>query len=81
MPLFYTATPKELLQLRSGIFLSSGLPALQKNGFQRSPFSGSAFGWNPSMAYIYELCRLSNRNELETISVEIVKGIVGYRFT
>jgi len=73
MSLFYTASEKELLQIRNKIFLDSALPALQKNGYQRSPFSGSSFGWHPSMGYIYELCRLSGDNELETISVEIIK--------
>jgi hypothetical protein len=74
MPFFYTAPLKELLQIRNRIFLESGLPALQKHGFGKAPFSDSSFGWQPGVAsYIYDLCRLSKHNELEMITVHIVR--------
>jgi hypothetical protein len=75
MGLFYTASPKELLQIRNKIFLDFGLPVLQKKGFKKSPFSTAWFGKNPDIGYSYELCRISN-GELEIISVHIVKGDV-----
>ncbi len=73
MGLFYTASPKELLQIRNKIFLDFGLPALQKNGFQKSPFSTAWFGKSENVGYSYELCRLVDRDKLEIISVHIVR--------
>jgi hypothetical protein len=72
MGLFYAASPKELLQIRNKIFLNFGLPALQKAGFQKSPFN-SWFG-KSDIGYTYELCRLSEKAELEIIIVHIVRG-------
>lgn len=74
MGLFYTASPKELLQIRNKIFLDVGVPTLQKQGFQKSPFSTAWFGKNENVGYSYELCRLSKSNELEMVSVHIVRG-------
>jgi len=73
MGLFYTASPKELLQIRNKIFLDFGIPSLKKNGFQKSPFSTSYFG-GFQFGYSYELCRLADRAELEVITVYIVRG-------
>jgi hypothetical protein len=74
MGLFYTASPKELLQIRNKIFLDFGLSALQKNGFQKSPFSTAWFGKSENIGYSYELCRLADHDLLEIISVHIVRG-------
>lgn len=74
MGLFYTASPKELLQLRNKIFLDFGVPALQKRGFKKSPFSTAWFGKSENVGYSYELCRLSAQAELEIINVQIVRG-------
>lgn len=73
MALFYTASPKELLQIRNKIFLDVGLPALQKNGFEKSPFSTAWFGKNEDVGYSYELCRLVGLDTFEIISVHIVR--------
>jgi len=74
MGLFYTASPKELLQIRNKIFLDIGLPTLHKRGFQKSPFSTAWFGKSENVGYSYELCRLSTNAELEMISVHIIRG-------
>lgn len=73
MGLFYTASPKELLQIRNKVFLDFGLTALQRNGFQKSPFSTAWFG-KSDIGYTYELCRLSKKAELEIIIVQIIRG-------
>lgn len=74
MSLFYRASPNELLQIRNKIFSDFGLPALKRNGFQKSPFSTAWFGKNENIGYSYELCRLTNHTKLEIISVHIVRG-------
>lgn len=72
MGLFYTASTKELLQLRNKIFLDHGLSSLQKNGFQKSPFT--AWFGKSDIGYTYELCRLSVEGELEIITTQIISG-------
>jgi hypothetical protein len=72
MGLFYSASEKELLQIRNNVFLKFGLPALEKAGFHQSPFT-SWFG-KSDIGYTYELCRLSEKAELEMITVHIVRG-------
>lgn len=76
MALFYKVSDKELLTIKHKIFKEGGIPALEKNGFTKSPFSGIWFGEYDSniRGYSYELCRLSNQRYLEIISVDIVKG-------
>lgn len=74
MGLLYTASPKELLQIRNKIFLDFGLTTLQKKGFQKSPFATSWFGKSENIGYSYELCRLVDHEELEIISVLVVRG-------
>lgn len=74
MGLFYKATAKEMLNLRNNIFLEKGIPALTQKGFVRSPFSTSWYGKDGNIGFIYELCRLNERAELETITVYIVRG-------
>lgn len=74
MGLFYTASPKEMTDIRKKIFLEVGLPALEKQGFVRSPFLKEWFGWYPNMGYFYELCRLTEGSMLERVSVRIIRG-------
>lgn len=73
MGLFYTASAKELLQIRNKIFLDFGLPALQKQGFQKSPFSTAWFGKDDLQGYSYELCRIDSGVYLQIISVLILR--------
>ena len=74
MGLFYRASQRELLDIRNKIFIDFGVPALKQQGFDKSPFSTAWFGKNADIGYLYELCRLTNGNCLEMISVRIVKG-------
>ncbi|MCD9017912.1 hypothetical protein [Parachryseolinea silvisoli] len=74
MGLFYTASPKEMTDIRKKIFLEAGLPALEKQGFVRSPFSTDWFGWYPNTGYSYQLCRLTEGSVLESVSVDIIRG-------
>jgi hypothetical protein len=74
MGLFYKASDKELLDLRNKVFMESGIPALQKNGFRRSPYSTAWFGRNNLKDFTYELCRLNDRSQLEIITVHISRG-------
>jgi hypothetical protein len=75
MGIFYEISDKELLLVRNKIFTEVGIPALEKNGFVKSPFLGTWFGeYDRNISgYSYELCRLS-QNYLEIIGVFIVKG-------
>ncbi|WP_337043133.1 hypothetical protein [Emticicia sp. 17c] len=76
MALFYKVSDKEFLTIKHKIFKEVGIPALEKNRFVKSPFSGIWFGeYDRNInGYSYELCRLSNQHYLEIISVDIVKG-------
>lgn len=74
MGLMYKVSQKELLTIRNKIFFESGLPALYKNGFQKSPFSTAWFGKDDLKGYTYELCRLVPNSLLETLIVHIVRG-------
>lgn len=74
MNLFYTASAKELLQIRNKVFLDFGLPELQKKDFQQSPFSSAWFGRNNLGDYTYDLCRLTSSSMLEIIVVHISTG-------
>jgi len=74
MGLLYKVSPKELLEIRNKIFLNRGVPALNNNGFQKSPFSSSWFGRNNLKDFTYELCRLSTNSNLEYIIVHISRG-------
>jgi hypothetical protein len=74
MGIFYKASDKELLEIRKKIFVDHGLPALTKNGFVKSPFSTAWFGKDDIGGYTYDLCRLTNDNQLETLTVYIVRG-------
>lgn len=74
MGLFYKASPKEFLQIRNKVFLDFGLPPLQRQGFQKSPFSSAWFGRNNIGDYTYDLCRLVPSSILEIIVVHISTG-------
>ena len=74
MGLFYKPAPKEQLESRNKLFVEKGIPALYKNGFIKSPFSGAWYGRNNHSDYSYELCRLKNNSELEILSVYIIRN-------
>lgn len=73
---FYSASKKELLSKRNEIFKKYGIPALEKNGYEKSPFKTSWHGeYNTSIqGYIYYFCRLTSDNQLENLSAYIVRG-------
>ncbi|MBW0149034.1 hypothetical protein [Marinobacter arenosus] len=71
MSIFYKASDKELREERNKIFLENGLPALERQGFCKSPFSTSWFGKDDHGGYSYELCRLTKDSELQIIEVNI----------
>lgn len=74
MSLFYKATDKELLELRNEVFVKRGMPALEKNGFRKSPFSGSWFGRDSLHGYTYEYCRIAKKSRLDILTVNIIRG-------
>lgn len=74
MGLFYKPSDKELLKIRNDLFVAHGIPALENNGFVKSPFSGSWFGRNNLRDYTYELCRIADDSTLEIIETHISKG-------
>ncbi len=74
MSLFYKATDKELLELRNKTFVKRGMPALEKNGFRKSPFSGSWFGRDSLHGYTYEFCRIAKKSRLDIVTVNIIRG-------
>jgi hypothetical protein len=72
--MIYKASKKELVEMRNSIFLEKGIPALEKNGFTRSPYATAWYGRDDHRGYTYELCRLKNDSILEAITVHIVYG-------
>jgi len=74
MGLFYKMSDKKLLEIRNKIFCEDGIPVLEKNGFEQSPFPTSWYGKDDMGGYTYELCRLSNEEHLEIVTVYIIKG-------
>ena len=74
MNLFYKVPNKELLNCRVELFTERGLPALIKNGFSESPFSGAWFGQPDHGDRIYELCRISEGSRLDMVTVAILGG-------
>lgn len=74
MSFFNTSSSKEILQLRNKVFLTRGIPILEKEGFRKSPFSTAHYGWHPGIGYLYELCRLSDNCFLEVVSIHIIRG-------
>lgn len=74
MGLFYSATKKELLDIRNKIFLEKGIPELNKNGFIKSPFLSSWYGRNNLKDFTYNLSRLSPNSQLELVTAHIIRG-------
>jgi len=74
MGLFHRATPKELLELRNKIFLDRGVPALESQGFIKSPFAADWFGRNNLKDFSYSLGRVAPHSILERITVHISRG-------
>lgn len=76
MEIFYKVSDKQLLKDRNDLFKEVGVPALEKNGYIKSPFKTSWFGeYDRNISgYSYELCRLINQNHLQIITVSVVKG-------
>jgi hypothetical protein len=72
--MIYKLSPKELVELRNSIFLDSGLPALERNGFSKSPYATAWYGKDNHRGYSYELCRLRKDSILEILTVYIVYG-------
>jgi hypothetical protein len=74
MGLFYKATRKEILEIRNRIIKDIGIPALEKNGFKKSPFSTSWYGKDDLHGFTYYLCRLTGDSILEDIEIQIVRN-------
>ena len=74
MKLFYRPTAYQLLKAKNEIFVTRGVPALEKNGFEKAPFPESLYGKNNLGDYTYEFCRLNMGSNLEMITVHITKG-------
>ncbi|MES2276415.1 MAG: hypothetical protein V4592_10355 [Bacteroidota bacterium] len=74
MELFYKVSRKELLDIRNEIFVKNGIPALEKNGFERSPFTVANYGRNNLKDFTYDLCRVNELSHLEKITTHISRG-------
>ncbi|UOE48242.1 hypothetical protein MTO98_27930 [Mucilaginibacter sp. SMC90] len=74
MGLFYKVSPKTLLEARNKIFIETAIPALQRNGFEKTPFTSSWFGRNNLNGFSYALCRVSNHSRMEFIETHISRG-------
>ncbi|MFC0516332.1 hypothetical protein ACFFGT_19090 [Mucilaginibacter angelicae] len=74
MGLFYKVSPKTLLETRNKIFVETAIPALQKKGFEKSPFTSSWFGRNNLNGFSYALCRVSGHSRMEFIETHISRG-------
>lgn len=72
----FKISDKELLDARNTIFKNYGIPELEKNGYVKSPFKTSWFGQYDSniRGYCYELCKLTDQNQLHFISASMLKG-------
>lgn len=72
----FKISDKELLTTRNTIFRDYGIPELEKNGYIKSPFKTSWFGqYDPNIrGYSYELCKLTDQNQLHFISATMFKG-------
>lgn len=71
----FKISDKELLITRNTIFRDYGIPELEKNGYIKSPFKTSWFGqYDPNIrGYSYELCKLTDKNQLHFINATIFK--------
>jgi len=73
MGLFYKVTDKELLDRRNKLFLEKGIPALNSNGFIKSPLTDN-YGRNNLKDFMYELSKLKSNSLLEKLSIYICRG-------
>ena len=73
MGLFYKVTRKEILEIRNEIVKGIGIPALERKGFKKSPFSTSWYGKDNLHGFTYYLCRLKGDSRLENIEIQIVR--------
>jgi hypothetical protein len=74
MGLLYKISDEKFVEVRNRIFIDSGIPVLQRNGFEKSRFATAWFGKDDLNGYTYELCRLSKSHDLEIIETNIIKG-------
>jgi len=72
--MFYKVPDKELVKIRNSLFLERGLPALEKQGFVKSPFTTAWFGRDNHRGFSYELLRLRDNSTLEILMVYIIYG-------
>lgn len=72
--MLYKVPDKELVKIRNSLFLERGLPALEKNGFIKSPYTTAWFGRDNHRGFSYELLRLKDNSTLEMILVYIIYG-------
>lgn len=72
----FNISDKEHLTTRSTILKEYGIPELEKNGYVKSPFKTSWFGqYDPNIrGYSYELCKLTNENQLHIITLTVLRG-------
>lgn len=72
----FKISDKELLTVRNTILKEYGIPELEKNRYVKSPFKTSWFGEYDSniRGYSYELCKLTDQNQLHFINATIFKG-------
>ena len=72
----FKISDKEVLDARNTIFKDYGIPELEKNGYVKSPFKTSWFGQYDSniRGYSYELCKLTDQNQLHFINASMLKG-------
>ncbi len=74
MGFIFNVPRKELLAIRKNMFLEKALPELEKQGFKRSPFNNSWFGWNGGTGcHIFELGRISSGSLFEYLQVYIFR--------
>ncbi|MCP9768760.1 hypothetical protein EGI22_12610 [Lacihabitans sp. LS3-19] len=74
MGLFYSATDKELLELRNKVFLAKGIQALIRNNFEKSLFRLTTFGRNNLNDFQYEFCRIDKNKFLLFVNIDICRG-------
>jgi hypothetical protein len=70
----FKISKSKLLEIRNKIFVEVGIPALESNGFSKSPFITSLHGRNNLGDYTYELCRITKGSKMEHIVTHITKG-------
>ena len=72
--MIYRISDKESAKARNALFLERGLPALEKNGFVKSPYTTAWFGRDNHRGFSYEMVRLGGDSNLEMMLVYIIYG-------